>query len=261
MNYKLDNINISSFGAYPKIDKAQECIAVSGIFDLPKRKGNTEYNWGTLIEPFVESQDMEFDGRTITLNLCVEGNSYKTNLRNLKTACINCRKLTTDYGVFDVIAKDEITVDEYENFNIAIVNVKFWQQNYIFPELIIKPSGGDGFLLDGYNCSKDFDLYVSSCKNAENIAKRIDINTTLPYTRTLFREARDITLECSMTGNNLTELYSKMMQFHALCVKPGIHTLQTPENRAYNIYFKDGISVKAVLNSLLKFNLKCRTMA
>lgn len=46
MSYKLDNIDISSYDTFPYVGQTKDCIAISGVFDLPKRKGITEYNWG-----------------------------------------------------------------------------------------------------------------------------------------------------------------------------------------------------------------------
>lgn len=263
MNYKLDEKSIESFSAYPCVDRAQECIALSGVFDLPKRKGTTEYNWGTSIEAFVDKEDIELDGRTLTFKVCIKGVSYKdysTKLETYKSACLSCRKLSSDFGTFDIVMKDTLNVEEYTGCNMAIVTTKFWQQKYSYPELIIKPAGNGSFLMDDYDLSKDFGIYIASRKSDKNIPKRIEVNTTLPYTQTRYRVANDITFTCSMIGKDLQDLYSKMMQFQALCIKPGIRTLVLPRNGKYNIYFKDGITVKARLNTLLKFDLKCKVV-
>lgn len=263
MSYKLDGRSIESFGAYPYVNYTQESIALGGIFDLAKRKGTTEYNWGTSIEALVDKEDIEMDGRTLTLKICLKGTSetdYKTKLYVYKSACLSCRKLSTEFGEFDVVMKDALDIEEYEENYIAIVTTKFWQQMVLFPELIIKPSGSGYCLLDNYNISKDFGIYIASRKADKNISKRIEINTTLPYTETQYREARDVTFSCSMVDDNLQGLYLKMMQFQTLCIKPGLRTLRFPENEEYSLYFKDGISVKARLDTLLKFDLKCRVV-
>ena len=263
MNYKLDGRNIFIYGGYPKVDYSQECIALGGVFDLPKRKGTTEYNWGNSIEPFVDKEDIELEGRTLTLKVCINARSpvdYLSKLDAYKSACIVCRKLWTEFGEFDVVMKDAIEVDEFSSCNMAIITTKFWQQNVLLPELTINPSGYGNELLDNYSLSRDFGIYIASRKADKNVAKRIEINTTLPYTRTQYREALNITLHCSMTGNDLRSLYIKIMQFQALCMRPGIRTLTLPGNDDCTLYFKDGITVKARLNTLLTFDLKCRVI-
>lgn len=263
MNYKLDGRNIFIFGVYPKVDYSQECIAFGGVFDLPKRKGTTEYNWGSSIEPFVDKEDIELEGRTLILKVCLKGQSsadYRSKLDSYKSACIACRKLWTKFGEFDVVVKDAIEIEEYSGCNMAIITTKFWQQNILLPELTIKPYGHGDALLDGFSLNRDFGIYIAARKADKNVAKRIEINTTLPYTQTKYREARDITLSCSMIGNDLQSLYTKMMQFQTLCIRPGIRTLTLTGNDDRTLYFKDGITVKARLNTLLTFDLKCRVI-
>lgn len=263
MNYKLDGRNLFIFGVYPKVDYNQECIALSGVFNLPKRKGTTEYNWGNSIEPFVDKEDIEMEGRTLTLKACLRGQSsadYRSKLDSYKSACIACRKLWTEFGEFDVVVKDAIEIEEYPGCNMAIITTKFWQQNILLPELIVNPSGNSNELIDNFSLSRDFGIYIASRKADKSIAKRIEISTTLPYTRTQYREARDVTFNCSMIGNDLQSLYVKMMQFQTLCIRPGIRVLMLSGNENYNLYFKDGITVKARLNTLLTFDLKCRVI-
>lgn len=160
MSYKLDDIDISSYDAFPYVGQTKDCIAISGVFDLPKRKGTTEYNWGTSIEPFVDAEDIELDGRTLVLSLVVRSENVKSQLDKLKKACISCRRLSIGFGSFNVICKDEISVEEYVSLNMAIVQVKFWQQSYIPAEIGINPSGGNNYVMDGYSLNADFGIYV-----------------------------------------------------------------------------------------------------
>lgn len=258
MTYKIDGVDINTFGAYPYVENSKECIAVSGVFDLPKRIGATEYNWGTSIEPYVDEEDIELDGRNITLSLAIKAHDYKAKLAALKSACIACKKLYTDFEEFDVVLKGEINIDEWVGLNMAVIDIKFWQQNYNIATLSTTTTGGTEYLLDGYNLYKDFGICVSSRKNIESVAKRIEISTTKPYTKSDYREVRDITLSCMMKGNNIRELYTKMNQFNSLCISPGIRVLTLRENETIQLYFKDGITVTPRSEKLLDFTLKCR---
>lgn len=261
MTYKLDGTNLEAFGAHPCAD--QDATALNGVFDLPKRKGTVEYNWGTSIEPFVDENDIELDGRALTLKVCVKGDSvvdYLAKLGAYKSACIACRKLWTEFGEFGVVLKDTIDVEEYAEIFMVIVTTKFWQQDIVLPKLTIPSSGGIDNLLDGYNLGKDFGIYIASTKDDKNIPKRIEVSTTAPYMQTHYREPGNLIFECSMVGDDLHDLYSKISQFQALCMSSGLHALQLSGNDFYNLYFKDGMAVKAPSNTLLKFDLKCRAV-
>lgn len=263
MSYKLDDIDISSYDAFPYVGQtkdSKDCIAISGVFDLPKRKGTTEYNWGTSIEPFVDAEDIELDGRTLVLSLVVRSEKVKSQLDKLKKACISCRRLSTGFGSFNVICKDEIYVEEYVSLNMAIVQVKFWQQSYIPAEIGINPSGGNNYVMDGYSLNANFGIYVSSRSGVETVGKRIEIGTTLPYMQNEYREPTTLTLKCTMLGNSLEWLYSSMSQFSALCISPGLRNLILKGNERLEIYFKDGITVTVRTKHVLDFDLKCRVM-
>jgi len=258
MNYKLDNIDIRTYGAIPYVQHSKECMALTGVFDLPKRKGTTEYNWESSIEPYVDAEDIELDGRTLTLSLCIKAADYKSKLAVLKAACVSCRKLGTEFGEFDVILKDDVSVEEYITLNMCIVKIKFWQQHYLPTGVTILPTGGTSYTLDGYNLQRDFGVLISSRSGLEDIGKRIEVSTTKLYTQTLYREARDVTFKCVMKGRNLSELYESMSQFHAVCIAPGMHELCLRENELACLYFKNGIAVTARTERLLEFSLKCR---
>lgn len=246
MNYKLDSIPITNYGAHPTL--AGQALSLHGMFDLPKRIGATEHNWGTSIEPFVEEEDIELDGRALTLHVVIGSEG----LENFIQACIACKKLSTDYETYDVVCKDEIQVRKIGEQ--CIVTIPFWQHTYELSSLDINPSASGSFRLDDFDLRRDFGVYVSESSNLFNTAKRIDIPTTELYERTNYRASRDITLRCSMMGRTLSGVYSNMKRFHALLMAPGMRTLTAP-NKMLEVYFKNGMSVRAATHNILQFNI------
>ena len=87
MIYKIDNKPLSYFGAHPA--RGHHFFALEGFFDLPKRTGKTEYDWGTSIEPFVMEEDIRLDGRTLTFNVVMK----KDKVDTYKAACVLCKVL------------------------------------------------------------------------------------------------------------------------------------------------------------------------
>lgn len=259
MSYRLDNIDIASLGAVGV--SSGEATALKGEFDLPKRKGETERSWGTEIEAYVEKEDIALEGRNLTLSVMIKGNTLSDFHRKIdafKQSCIACHKISTDLGVYDVIQKDDIIITEEYGFNLATVSAKFWQETVEIPALSFIGSGGDGFLLDNYNLYKDFGIVVSERKSNQNTGKRIEVSTTQPYTQTKYRDRTTATLSCAMIGRDLSDLYLKICQLHALCIKPGLRSLFCPDNTRLSLYFKEGITVKVEHESVLTFDLKMR---
>lgn len=247
MIYKIDGTPLSSFGAIPSPNSGY--FALSGMLDLPKRIGATEYDWGTEIEPFVDAEDIELDGRTFTLNVAIK----KSQLQVFKNACIACTELSFDHDTFQVVQKDEIKVSEIaEYYNVS---VPFWQNNIELIPITISPSGAGDYMIDNFNLIKDFGIYVGESNDLKNTAKRIDIPTTEPYQITQYRGLRSIDLSCSMKDTNFTDIYNKMTQFQAVLMAPGLRTLKLRDN-TFQVYFKDGMSVNILNNKVVKFNLK-----
>ncbi|MBR8720205.1 hypothetical protein IX307_001371 [Bacteroides pyogenes] len=251
--YKFDGVDIKTLGATPgKVPG--ECLAISGIFDMPKRIGETEHNWGSSIEPFVDKEDIEIDGRTITLVAIVAA----SHIVDFKKKAIACRVLGTAFGDFNVIQRDAIVVEKHAD--ISIVTVKFWHPEYHTVPLSISPSGGSGMLIDNYNLISDFGIYMKYKSGVNDTAKRIDINTTARYSNSEYRELSDMIFTGHLKAASMQDAYSKMMQFHALCLSPGIRTFSDAGNKKHKVYFKDEIRCKAVMNGLLSFDLKMRRL-
>lgn len=248
MNYKLDDIPITNYGAQPAL--SGQYYALHGMLDLPKRLGTTEHNWGTTIEPFVSAEDIKLDGRTLTLHAVVNSSSHEVFIQ----ACIDCRELSTDYDTFEVYCKDEIkivpiSVDKY------LVTVPFWQEKYVLVPTPSNPSGSGAFRLDNFDLRKDFGIYVGESADLLNTARRIDIQTTDFYERTNLRGTKDIVLSCSMMGYSFGGVHDSMLRFQSLLMTPGMRTLATPK-KTLSLYFKDGIVVNIVRPNILQFTLK-----
>jgi hypothetical protein len=247
MTYKLDNIPLSSFEAMP--GRGSQYFALEGMLDLPKRIGNTERDWGTSIEPFVQVEDIQIDGRTLTLNVIVK----HSKVENIKSAGVACKILSFDYDSFNVVCRDEIEVTPTGIYDF--VKIRFWQNDFSLKPVTIIPSASGAYLLDNFNLNKDFGIYIAQSNDLANTAKRIDAGTTEFYIRTGYRDTREITLNCSMSGNNFENLYKKMNQFQSVLMQSGLRTL-TVGNNKFNIYFKDGITVNTVHENMLSFTLK-----
>lgn len=250
MNYKLDNIPLSSLGAIPS--RGNQFFALEGMLDLPKRIGTTEYNWGTSIEPFVDAEDIELDGRTLVLHVLVR----RINLDAFKSACVACTELSFDYDAFQVVQKDEIKVEEIGVY--CKVEIPFWQDKVDIKPITVSQSGVGNYRIDGYDLVKDFGTYIGKSGDIHNTAGRIDVQTTELYTKTKYRGAWNIGLECSMLGNNFSDVYDKMSQLHAVLTGAGSHRLLI-RNNAFKVYFRDGLTASVVSDRLVKFilNIRC----
>ncbi len=252
--YKLNGIDIGTYGAVAA--SRGDAFALVGAFDFPKRKGETERNWDTGIEPFVEAEDLEFDGRTLTLSVWLLG--VEADLEGFKQACISARTLTTDCAAFSVVLKEGVKVKEYIGHNVALASATFWQQEVDIPALDVAASGGTGYQLDGYNLRDAFGIRVSERQDNNGVGKRLEVDTTLPYTQTRYRDHGTAILKCYMRGEGFAELYRQMGLFHALCSRPGLRALHFPDGLTLSGYVREGFAAKAEHSTKLSFDFKLR---
>lgn len=255
MSYKLNNVEISTYGAIPVIKGPG--IALSGIFDLPKRKSPTEYNWGTSIEPFVQAEDIVLDGREISLSVVLSATTVQlltTKINAFKTACVACTTLTSDFAEYSVVCKSEIEAQEYDLS--AVVTAKFWQANYELTSVNITASNSGSYRIDNYDLQNDFGITVSSIAGVKNTPERIEVATTELYVDSQYRAQRNIELICFMKANSISDLNYKSFNFHALCYSPGYRQLQLIDGTVISLYFKDGYKAQFVAEKIIKFTLK-----
>lgn len=232
---------------------SNEQVAISGIFDCPKRIGETERNWDTEVEPFVDNDDIMIDGREISVSFICKNTE---NIDAIKTLVMNSNMLQVETLTFDVISKYEIDVNESGNY--FILRFRFWQDIVSLPEMTITPSNTGNIKIDNYNLNKEFGIYGSKEGGFYSVGPRLEVNTTDTYKKCQYRNFRELSINCMMVSTSFTDLYSKMCQFQSLLLSEGLRTLYI-DDKSYSCYFKSGFKAQMVGNNVLKFNLKLST--
>ena len=256
MIYKIDDIDITAYGATPIVRSGG--LAVEGIFDLPKRRGDVEHNWGTSIEPLVDAADIEIDGRTITLSVAIRGYGaeLQNRIKNFTDACLSCKWFSTSYDTFEVICRDNIEVRD--TLNLTLITVQFWQEIFYLKPLTKTPSHSGKYRIGGFGLQDNFGIVVAERSGESSVAKRIEVPTTEFYQNAQYRENRPLTFACTMLGDSTADLYDKMCQFQALLYKSGLrtlHCLSGNETHAFNVYMKDGFAARTHSDNALTFTL------
>lgn len=254
MIYKFNGRDITTYGVLPL--QVEGGVALSGMFDLPKRIGETERNWGDRIEPYVDAEDIRLGDRTIGLKVVM---ADLKNWEAFRQACLECRILETEWGDYNVLIADEIQV-ERAGERMGLIGINFLQTDVRLPELTLPSSGGSGYRIDEFNLEKDFGIQVSGMSGDLDVPKRIDVGTTAPYQETGIRTSGTITLECRMQAERLHIIAGRIGQLHALCMSPGMRMLYFPDGRSRQVYVKDGIKVKLEDQRLVNFNIKMQTL-
>lgn len=275
MNYKLDGVAIAH--ALPLASDG--LLALGGLFDLPRRKRKTAGLMGvngwrqeTERKPATECEKLtdctrkggkrgdtapsavDFEGRRLVLRLAVP--DYKKYLAGVRDACMAARSLEAEgLDVFPVVLEDEIAVED-AGYGLALLTVRFWQENVAFEPLSLAATGGGMFEMDGFNLEKDFGLYISERENSLGAGICTDVGARFGDAENACGMSSEITLGCTMYGADEKALYRKMRQFHALCTSPGMRTLRMPGGKTVAFCVNDGIRAVILHPMTLKFILK-----
>ena len=253
MSYKINNIDLSTLGITP-IQFSGQSLAVSGVFDFPNRKGVTEHNWGTEIESFVSSADLEYEGRDISFKGMMKAStrpSLITNLNSLITLCKSgLLSFETRVGTFAVYQTGEIQVTEWSDTTI-LIEIKFRQPVVLFstpvdPEI-------------DYDLYKDLGIVVTKVDGKLSTSARIEVNTTGLYSNTSYRQPVDIKISCTMIVDNLADMTIKMGLLHELLSQPGLLVLSFPDIISNDVYLKTGFTVSVTTESSCQFTLNLRS--
>lgn len=254
MIYKFNEVDISTYGVLPRRDESG--LALSGMFDFPKRNGTTEHNWGNRVEPYVAESDLAFGSRKLNLKLVM---TDLDGLAAFRTAWQECTLLGTDWGDFRVIAADEMKVEKVGG-KMGLLELSFLQPEVEWPELTLPGTGGEGWRLDEWQLEHDLGIRVAGVKNELNLPKRIEVGTTEVYPVTCYRENGTMTLECTMLGKDMAGMVRQMGQWHAICALPGLRVLQLPEGDCREVYLKEGFKVNMNGNCMAAFSLKMEVL-
>lgn len=248
MIYKINGVNVSDYGAVAILSGEQ--ISVSGIFDCVKRKAPTERSWGTQIEPFVDEEDIAFDGREISISFLVKN---KADLETFKTAIIQTTVLEVDSLNFNVLCRSDVVVSDVGE--CQVLKASFYEENVSMPEIEIQATDTGKIRIDGYNLHDQFGIHGNAVGGFYSVGKTIEINTTETYTNTQYRELRELSINCFIVGSSFSDMYTKMSLFHSLLYKPGMRVLYV-DGLTCNCYHKAGFKAQVVANNLIKFTLK-----
>lgn len=109
--YTLNSVNLTTYGIVPGHAPGSN-IAMSGIYDLPQRIGETHREWADddSIEPYTLSDELFYAGRDIVFHCSILGtnkqvNDYLEALYDAVEAFTGLVSFVTPYGTFSVQVK------------------------------------------------------------------------------------------------------------------------------------------------------------
>lgn len=246
--YYINNTPISQFGIIPT--KSNGNIAISGCFDLPKRKGTTYYDWvrEDSVEPYVESSDMIFDGRDISISgiIMYDSESKIQALTNFANELPELFTLSCKWGNWNVKYKrvDVSTITK----SVCSVNIKLMEPSVDLSGTLPSPfENGD---IDGYRWTS-FGLYLKEISNYQNIGGIKSLNVTQNQSSTISsrggNEKKEIIVSGTIIANDEEQFNERIKSLYALFGGAGLRTIKYRE-REMKCFCMDGFSVQNIFS-------------
>jgi len=109
MSYLLNNIDLTTYGILPGQISGSN-ISMSGVFNLPKRSGVCFHEWAESIQPYVDADEIFFEGRDLSFAGIILGTPDQVVIKlNIFYAAVNLFSdlvvFSTPYGSFSGYVK------------------------------------------------------------------------------------------------------------------------------------------------------------
>lgn len=250
MTYK--NIVLEDLGIVPQY--------LNGHLDLPKRDGESYYDWGKYQEPLVSADDIYFGFRTIELTAIFDGrknidfNTTMTTLRNITTE----ETLSTPYGDY-LVKLDVIDITKNYTQNTKMLKIIFQEQNpNLTSALPLTPSAA-GVRIDGFDLFSSFGILVESV-NLPTVSQLNISSDTMYHDKTLSIYRKPAKMEIKVNGIYASEIEmsDKIQALNAILAKEGIRSF-VYNGIQYQCLVTDGHKVKRTKNRV-EIKLKLEIM-
>lgn len=253
MSYKINYVSVASWGLKAGfIDSRRPVYALSGAWSLPKRLGDTHYDWQGELDPYVDLDDIALDGRDLTLSLICKKQTaaeLKSTIDTFKADVADKFALSHDVlGSFEV-SLAEISVAIYGR-TWAQLTLKMREHSPIIPTKL--PAIDNGvYGIDGHSWAQ-LGLVLQGVDNRYDLAQYTELSITKsPVVDSFiagYRQAQTITIQGTVQGATYADFNTKVGQLQSLLSAPGTRTITYFDGSTFKAFCVDGFKITDVCN-------------
>lgn len=248
MSYSINDTPISFWSLEAgTIKESLKGYALKGGWSLPKRLGETHYDWQGELEPYIDADDIMLDGRDLTLSLVCKAQTaseliakidiFKEGLDN------NFTLLHPKLGAFEV-GLQNIDVKIFGRIR-AQLTLKLREPN---PKISTNLPALDGgvYGIDGYSWNQ-LGFTVSNVDDVANLPQWKGLSVTVDPRKDNwivgYRSNGNISIEGTMRGVDYEDFKAKVDLWQALMSKAGLRTVKRYDGSVYQCFCVDGFDV------------------
>lgn len=245
----FNGIKLEDLGIIPQF--------ANGILDLPKREGETQYDWGDVVEPLVSAEDIYFGTRQIVVDAFFDNRKGE-----IENAADTLRAITTTQTLETIYGNYQVRFDRLEEKKTYKTGK---QLQLFFIELNPDLSGPlptaapsrSRVKIDGFDLFSNFGLLVESTELHEVSKLKASKQTAHKNNYlSVYREPQELRVRVNGIYASKAEMTTKISALNRLLAKEGIRFFEH-KNKGYQCYITDGykVDIKRKLVSLT-INLK-----
>ena len=253
MSYTLNSIDLSTYSLIP-IQGSDTNIAITGMYDLPARLGQTEYDWadGDSVQPFVDTEDLGFAGRDIVFTCMIQDTKIgaATKLNTFYTALSSwtgTKPFSTPYGVFYNVYVKSVNVVQYTS--VSLVTITLHEPKPVLTYGMTLSTGSSLNMIDGIPFTS-FGLYVSDQLDKVSLPDFKKMDYTAYLTEKFVkvkRTALDFKIEGFIIGNDVSDfLLYRLFPLQKIFAASGLRSVVLNGNSAISCYAKSGFQITSV---------------
>lgn len=230
---------------------------VHGFLDMPKRKGETEYDWGDVVEPLVSAEDIYFGERNIIVEALWDersGVTFKAASEALEVIT-DTRPLVTEYGTYQVRFDEMKVVKSYKGGKT--LQLKFLELNPDLSGGLPTSSGSTSIRIDGYDLFVQFGLLVQETTFHEIEKLKSSKETTYKSNfLSIYRKPQELNVKVTGIYASKAEMTTKINALNATLAKEGLRHFYY-KGEGFQCYIDDGFKVD-VKRLRVTINLKLK---
>ena len=252
MSYSLNSVALGTYDIKPGRIPGSS-IAVSGIFDLPKRLGTTYQTWDDEdgIEPFVDDGEIFLGGRDVKFKGLIYGdkNHVISRISRLKedvSAFTDLVAFSTDFGSYNVkVSKIDSNIID----GVGVVNINMREPNPDLTGGTLPASGSGAYLVDQIPL-QSFGLYVSKIMGRGDQSGFHKENFTV-YNQEGYqlngRKPVDVKINGFLKASSVSEFQTNIKALWKLFIEPGLRKVRLNDYVTIQGFVTEGFTVNNVL--------------
>lgn len=252
MAYTLNSVDLTTYGVTPGHAPGSN-IAMSGIFDMPARIGQSYYEWAETdtVEPYVLSDEMFFGGRDIMFYGSILGtnkqvNDYLEALYDAVEAFTTLVTLATPYGSFSVQVKTIVPEFYVGGCKIAIT---FREPVVALDEATLPSTSSSAYSIDGIPMTT-LGLYYSRGSGLRNLSEMKEQLYTIYGAegyQMARRKSRNFNMKAAVLGAGISGFQDKIKYLYKLFSSAALRSIIINNEILVRCFAVEGFKVSGII--------------